>query len=106
MTNCANCKHPENGHEDLTFRRLGEPDVEMKPCLHIDRGTVGGRIAGVNAICGCKSYVSPADAEKLVERRFKESVTNAILEYDCEFDDIGAEAAADIAWRKYTGDAE
>lgn len=96
---CANCKHEENHHENLIFKRLGEPDVEMKPCLHVD--------VPMGEICGCKSYVAPGDMEKFVERRFKESIVQAIEEVHPEI--IGYSVpydAADLAWRKYTGNTE
>lgn len=95
---CANCKHNESSHENVILKRLGKPDVEMKPCLSIS--------LPMGEICGCKSYVAPGDMEKFVERRFKESVISAIQEYDSELNPGDAPEVADIAWRKYTGDTE
>lgn len=85
---CGNCGHEENFHEDITLRRLGKDDVEMKPCLHVE--------LPMGAICSCKSF-----QERSTQTDFKSAVIKGIQEYDAEIDDADAEAMAELAWTKF-----
>ena len=54
MPPCATCTHDYDQHKDMGVGG-------MVPCIHISRGTVGGRDAGVSAVCACRNYV-PTEA--------------------------------------------